>query len=137
MAPAQKTEMETVKAAIDAWITSVEGKDIELLPKVVAHDPDLVWIGTDAGDWIGGYEALEKVMQAQNAALEEIHITVSDETIHIAPNERFAWATNRWIFKATMGDQEIELPLRCTWIVEKREAGWVLVHFHKSVGVAG
>jgi hypothetical protein len=25
--------------------------------------------------------------------------------------------------------------LRCTWVVEKRRSGWVIVHFHKSMGV--
>ena len=49
---------------------------------------------------------------------------------------QFAWATSRWVFRAAMDDQEIELPLRCTWILEKREQGWILVHFYKSVGMA-
>jgi hypothetical protein len=34
-----------------------------------------------------------------------------------------------------MREQALELPVRCTWILEKREAGWVIVHFHKSVGM--
>ena len=44
---------------------------------------------------------------------------------------------NRWVFKARMAGEELELPLRCTWVPEKRDAGWVLVHSHKSLGVAG
>ena len=51
--------------------------------------------------------------------------------------QRFAWATNRWNFIARLGDQVIELPLRCTCVLEKREAGWVIARFHKSVGMAG
>jgi len=76
-------------------------------------------------------------MRAQNAALDDIRITVSDETIHVSSDRQFAWATNRWKFAAKMGDQAIELPLRCTWVLEKREAGWVIAHFHKSVGMSG
>ena len=62
--------------------------------------------------------------------------TVSDITVNVSSGGRFAWATSLWDFKATMGGQAIALPVRCTWILEKREIGWVVVHFHKSVGTA-
>ncbi|HCC78020.1 MAG TPA: hypothetical protein DEP80_00225 [Anaerolineae bacterium] len=32
---------------------------------------------------------------------------------------------------------ENETPVRCTWILEKQKAGWIIVHFHKSAGVTG
>lgn len=129
-------EREAIRSAMQAWIASVEGKDMKLLPAIVTHDPDIVWIGSSVNDWIVGWEGLNLAMQAQNAALDDIRISVSEETLHIHPEARFAWATNRWVFKAMAGGQQIELPLRCTWILEKREAGWVIVHFHKSAGMA-
>jgi ketosteroid isomerase-like protein len=131
-----QNEQQAVKQALNAWITSVEGQDMNLLPTTVAHDPDIVWIGTSVNDWIVGWDGLNQAMQAQNAALDGISISTSDETLHVHPEARFAWATNRWVFKATMSGQQVELPLRCTWVLEKREAGWVIVHFHKSVGMA-
>ena len=128
--------VQAVKAAIDAWIRSVEGGTLDLLPTVVARDPDLVWIGSEETDWVVGYDAVKEVMRAQNEALQEIKISVSEETIHVSPSEDLAWATNRWVFRAKMGGQEVEFPLRCTWVVQKRDAGWVLVHFHKSMAMA-
>ena len=129
-------EKDAVKAALEDWITAVESKDMTLLSGTVAHDFDLVWIGVGANDWLVGWTALEQAMQAQNAALDDIHIMVSDETIHFSQDERLAWATSRWVFAAQMGDQPFQMPLRCTWILERREAGWVIVHFHKSVGMS-
>jgi ketosteroid isomerase-like protein len=131
------TEKAAVKTALGNWIASVERKDMGLLPRTVVHDPDAVWIGAGAEEFLAGWEALEQAMQAQNAALTDIHVTASDETLHISPEGRFAWATNRWTFTARLGDQAIELPLRCTWVLEKREAGWVIAHFHKSAGMSG
>ena len=125
-------ERTAIKAGIDAWISAVESKDNALLPRVVAQDADLVWIGAGAGEWLAGYEALEQAMQAQNAALDDIHIEVSAETIHVSAEADMAWATNQWIFNARMGDQALALPLRCTWVLEKRQGRWVIVHFHKS-----
>ena len=128
--------VQAVKAAIDAWIRSVEGGTLDLLPAVVAQDPDLVWIGGGEADWLVGYDALKQAMRAQNEALQEIKISVSDETIHVSLSEDLAWATNRWVFRAKMAGQEVAFPLRCTWVLQKRDTGWVLVHWHKSLAMA-
>ena len=129
-----ESERALVKAALDAFVRAVERHDLDGLPDVVAQDPDLVWIGTGADEWIVGYEALQGVLQVQNQSLEYIRIAVSEETIHLSPDGQAAWATNRWVFRARMGGEELVLPLRCTWVAEKRDGGWVLVHSHKSVG---
>jgi uncharacterized protein (TIGR02246 family) len=130
-------ERVAIKAGINAWIEAVESKEIARLPRVVTQDADSVWIGVGAGDWLTGYEALEQGMQAQNAALDDIHIEVSAETIHFSPEADIAWATNQWVFNARMGDQPLAMNLRCTWVLEKREGRWVIVHFHKSAGMPG
>ena len=132
-----ESERALVKATLDAFVRAVERHDLDGLPVVVAQDPDLVWIGTGEDEWIVGYEALKEVLRVQNEALDYIRISVSEETIHLSPSEQVAWATDRWVFRARMGGEELEVALRCTWVAEKRDAGWVLVHSHKSVGVAG
>jgi ketosteroid isomerase-like protein len=128
-------ERTAIKAGIDAWITAVEGRDNAQLPQVVTQDASSVWIGPNAAEWLPGYAALEQAMQAQNAALEDIRIEVSEETIHVSPQADMAWATNQWIFNARMGDQSFAAPLRCTWILEKQQDRWIIVHFHKSAAL--
>jgi ketosteroid isomerase-like protein len=132
-----EAEKAAVRSVLDSYVTSIENADMELYGKVVAHDPDMVNIGAFAGMRIVGWDALEEVMQAQNAALAGTKITASDVTIKVSPEGQFAWATSLWDLRARMGEQAIELPVRCTWILERRGPGWVIVHFHKSVGMAG
>jgi ketosteroid isomerase-like protein len=86
-------ERSAIKAGINAWITAVEGRDIRQLPEVITQDVSAVWVGAGAGDWLVGYEALEQAMQAQNEALDNIHILASNETIHISSAGDMAWAT--------------------------------------------
>ena len=131
-----EAEKAKVKEVLDGYVTSIENEDMALYAKVMAHDEDMVNFGSGAADRIVGWKALEKVILDQNAALSGTKITASDVTISISPDGKFAWATSLWNFKAMMGEQGIELPVRCTWILEKREAGWVIVHFHKSVGMS-
>jgi ketosteroid isomerase-like protein len=135
--PSTESERASVKATLDAFVRAVERHDLDGLPGVVAQDPDLVWIGTGQDEWIVGFDAVKEVLRAQNEALDYIRISVSEETIHLAPSQQVAWATNRWVFRARRGGEELEVPLRCTWVAEKRDTGWVLVHSHKSLGVAG
>jgi ketosteroid isomerase-like protein len=127
-------ETAAIKSVLGDYITAVENADLGLYGKIVSHDPEAVNFGTDASDRIVGWDALRKVMEAQFAALKETRITASDVTVNIAPGGRFAWATSLWDFKAKMGEQEVALPVRCTWVLEKAESRWVIVHFHKSVG---
>jgi ketosteroid isomerase-like protein len=137
----QKTDIQAEKTAIktvlDNYITSIENEDMVLYAKIIAHDTDMVNFGTGARDHIIGWNALSEAIKAQNAALSGTKITQSNVKINISPDGRFAWATSLWVFKATMAGQSIELPVRCTWILEKDLTDWVIVHFHKSVGMSG
>jgi hypothetical protein len=123
-----------IQAVLDNYITSIENEDMELYSKIFVHDPDMVNFGTAVTERIVGWEALEKVIEAQNAALSETKITQSDVTIDLSPEGRFAWATSLWNFKAKMDTLTLDLPVRCTWILEKINKDWEIVHFHKSVG---
>jgi len=129
-------EKSAIKAVLDTYIRSIENEDIELYARIFVHDSDMVNFGSAATQRIVGWDALRKVIDAQNALLSGTKIPQSDVSINVSPEGRFAWATSLWNFKATIGAQAIELPVRCTWILEKRDKDWKIVHFHKSVGTA-
>jgi uncharacterized protein (TIGR02246 family) len=129
-------EKSAIKAVLDTYVRSIENEDIELYARIFEHDSDMVNFGSAATQRIVGWDALRKVIDAQNPLLSGTKITQSDVSTNVSPEGRFAWATSMWNFKATIGAQAIELPVRCTWILEKRDKDWKIVHFHKSVGTA-
>jgi hypothetical protein len=129
-----QSERSAIKSVLGRYVKAVENENIELYGSVVNHDSDMVNFGTDASERIVGWDALKKAMESQFATLKGARISVSDITVSIAPGGRVAWATSLWDFRAKMGDQTIALPVRCTWVLEKRKTHWVIVHFHKSVG---
>jgi len=131
-----EVDRSAIKAVLDSYILSIENEDIELYGKIFVHDPDMVNFGTGANERIVGWETLKKAIEDQNAALSETKITQSDVTINISSDRQFAWATSLWNFKATMETQVMQLPIRCSWILEKQDNEWKIVHFHKSVGAA-
>jgi ketosteroid isomerase-like protein len=55
--------------------------------------------------------------------------------IHVSEDGKLGWATCLWDLTAKMGEPPLSLPVRCTWVLEKRKGEWVIVHFHKSVAM--
>jgi ketosteroid isomerase-like protein len=129
-------EKSAIKTVLDNYIISIENEDIDMYGKIFVHDPEMVNFGTGANERIVGWDTLKKVIEAQNSALSETKIIQSDVTINVSPDGEFAWATSLWDFKSTMDAQVMQLPVRCSWILEKRVNDWKIVHFHKSVGAA-
>ena len=128
----QETERATIKSVLDSYITSIETENIDLYAKILSHDQDMTNFGTSEPP-IVGWDSLKKIIEDQNAALSQTKIVASDLAIHISKEGDFAWATNLWDFGAMMGEQAIQIPVRCSWVLEKRDGQWVITHFHKSV----
>ena len=132
--PSTVAAKRSIRSVLDNYVRAVETGDLGLYGRVVDHNASMVNFGTDASERIVGWNALKKAMQSQFSMLKGTRIAVSDATVTVAPEGRSAWATSMWAFKATMGTQALELPVRCSWVLEKRDGRWLIVHFHKSVG---
>ena len=135
-APVVDIEAETaaVKTLLEEYVKSIETEDMEAYAKLVTHDTAVVNFG-GFGKPIVGWDALKIVMEGQNEMLSDTKIEVSNMQIHISADGKFAWATCLWDLKAMMAENAVELPIRCTWVLEKHDASWMIVHFHKSMPV--
>jgi ketosteroid isomerase-like protein len=127
-------EAAAVAEAIHRYIEAVEERDLAKYATVVAHDDDLAWSGSMPGQIVGWGE-VEDVIRGMFDALSDIQITQTDLRTHFSSDRSLAWATCLWDFRARMGDQPVIEPTRCTWVLERCDADWVIVHWHKSVGV--
>lgn len=127
-------EKALIQSVLDNYVTSVETEDLALYANCVAQDAEMVTFGS-MGEPIVGWEALKKVIEGQNAALSDTKISVADPRIHISEDGKLGWATCLWTFTAKMGEAPLSLPVRCTWVLEKRQGTWTIVHFHKSVAM--
>ena len=132
--PSVDIEAETVavETVLDDYVRSVETENMEAYAKLVVHDSAMINFG-GFGKPIIGWDALKKVMEGQNEMLSETKIEVSGLRISVFDDGKLAWATCMWGLKAMMAENQVELPIRCTWVLEKREAGWIILHFHKSM----
>jgi ketosteroid isomerase-like protein len=132
---ATEVEAAPVAETIRRYIEAVETEDLAKYAELVAHDDGLTWYGSMPGQIVGWGE-LESDIRGMFEGLSDFKITQTDLCVHFSPFRQVAWATCLWDFRAKSGDQEVVEPTRCTWVLERREGNWVIVHFHKSVGVA-
>ena len=127
-------EKALIKSVLDNYVASIEKEDMVLYAKCVAQDSDMVNFGA-MGEPIIGWEALKKVIKGQNTALSDTKISVADTKIHVSEDGKLGWATCLWDLTAKMAENPMSLAVRCTWVLEKRQGVWSIVHFHKSVAM--
>ncbi len=119
---------------LNDYVVSIETGDTNMYADLVTHDTGMINFGA-FGEPIHGWNELQQVIADQNATLDSIVIIVSDQRVHIASCGDIAWATSLWDFRAAAGGERVELPVRCTWVLQKSNDRWRIHHFHKSVAV--
>jgi ketosteroid isomerase-like protein len=139
----QKVDLEAekakVKAVIDQNLQMLVTEDMELMSKIYAHDDDMVFIGTDAAEYMVGWEAIKETLQKEFAGSETKKVSVRDEVIKVHDSGKVAWFSGilDWDVIAADG-QAVKLEgVRATSVFEKRNGNWVFVQAHLSVPVSG
>jgi len=131
-------EKAAVKTVLDKVVELSEKGDIKLAEKIFAKDTDMIHFGTDAAERLVGYEAAIKSLEQQNAALEEIKITVRDQEIRVHKSGTVAWYSEIIDFKGKAQGQPFAIAgMRQTGILDKRDGNWVIVQTHSSIPVSG
>ena len=130
-------EKASIKKTLDNYVKSIVDEDMNLYSEIVAHDSNMINVGGGVNlSWIDGWTQLQEVMNGQNNAFSQTGINVTKEQIFISPTGKDAWAVTLWDLKTVLSDGNTYLlPLRCTWILQKRDNKWIIVSFHKSFGV--
>ncbi|MBW1887192.1 MAG: nuclear transport factor 2 family protein [Deltaproteobacteria bacterium] len=131
------SEKKAVQAVIDNYAKSWITEDIELYSSTMMPDDSLIHVGgSKALDWIEGWTELREIIVNQNQSLNDTDIDEKKSWINFSQSGKLAWAVTLWDLTTTLNDgTECLLPLRCTWILEKKDGSWIIVHFHKSIGI--
>ena len=126
-----------VKEVIDNYAKSWITEDIELYGSTMMHDESLIHVGgSQALNWIEGWTELEEIIIKQNQSFNNTDIDETKAWINFSQSGKIAWAVTLWDLTTTLNDgTQCLIPLRCTWILEKRNGSWIIVHFHKSIGI--
>ena len=138
----QRVDLESEEAAVKAVVAQLwhahEIQDLDLLSQVMAHDSDMIIIGSDAAERWVGYEPFIAAEEQMFASFDVEQLSIHDQVFRIHKSGQVAWFSAIVDGEVTVGERHQSLEgIRITGVLEKRDSGWVIVQYHSSVPVAG
>jgi len=132
---ANATTEAAVKAVLEKLAKAYAGRDLALVRAVFAPDPDLVMYGTGADEKRLGVAEVEA--QAKRDWSQSDVAAVRYRWISVSAAGPVAWAAADADFNLKAGGQEMTLPARITFVLEKRGEEWLIVQAHFSLPAGG
>ncbi len=129
-----ESEKVKVQLILNQYIKALTTKNMELLSEIFAQDEDIVMFDGNISERFVGWEALKGRFQEHFNSFEKLDITFKELDIKVHAFGEVAWLSS--ILDANLlnqGQQGIISGLRVTWVLEKRNQNWVIVHAHFSL----
>lgn len=124
-----------VKAVLDKLAEAYAKRDIESLRACFAPDPDVVMYGTGADEKRVGLDPIQA--QAERDWSQAESSIVKYEWVSVSAAGPVAWAATDASFNLKAGGEELTLPARITFVLEKRREQWLIVQAHFSLPAPG
>lgn len=122
-----------VKAVLEALADVYAARDSRLLRGVFAPDPDVVMV-TPGAAAVVGLAAIEAKAESDWSRSEAGSLAYGGMSISAAGP--VAWAVTDADFSVKAGGLERALPLRITFVLERRGERWLIMHAHYSLADA-
>jgi len=124
-----------VIAALKTLADAYGKRDLQALSACFASDTDVVMYGTGADEKRIGPEQIQA--QAKRDWSQSETSAMSIHWTSISAAGPVAWAAVDVVVKARVQGQDMALPLRASFVFERRKEGWLVVHAHFSVPASG
>ena len=133
-----EAEKENVQAVLNQYAEAWETLDIESFSNVFSHDDDLVIFSASPNKRYVGWEIFNEDVQKSYEEIENVEISFRDISIRVHASGTIAWLSclEDWNF-VFQGQSISDEDARVTWILEKRDGKWVIIHAHWSMPPAG
>jgi len=128
---ADATTEAAVKAVLHRLADVYVERDVSLLRAVFAPDPDIVMFSPGAKERLVGISQIEAKAGGDWSRSEAASLTFRRTSVSAAGP--VAWAAADADFTVTAGGQDTTLPVHITFVLEKREEQWLVVHAHYSL----
>ena len=112
----------------------MDTQDFELMDKLIAHDADMVHIGTDMDEIWRGWNELRKATVEQFEGLDCYKAQIRDLSVSVSSSGSVAWYSHLLDAHIKSSSQEQTWQgARFTGVLEKRDGRWVMVQTHVSI----
>lgn len=128
-----QTERE-VQATLQKFAGAYTKRDLDGFLGCFAADADVVLFGTGADEKRIGLEQIRTQVERDWAQSESAEM--SFPWISVSAAGPVAWVAGEGAFKFRIDGQEGTIPARVSFVFERREGTWLIVHSHLSAPLA-
>lgn len=129
-----ETSERAVADLIDGFFDAMDDRELEEVRRLLARDPDVVHVGTEADERWVGWEELEAATREQFAALRSFRVSPRERRVKLlGSGEAACFSQVMDLRTESEGGSTTLEGARLTGVAERRERGWVLVQTHLSV----
>ena len=129
-----KTEAD-IKKVIAAISEHYEKRNLKELMACFGTDPDVMVFGTGVDEKPVGPTAVETQVQRDWAQTDAIAIKLFNPAV--SADGDVAWVSSDGAFEITAGGQDMTLPARATYVLQRKNGAWRAVQAHYSLPAAG
>ena len=104
-------------------------RDVSQVLDLFTPDPDIVFIGSEAGETATGPTQLRTLLEALFARPETYQWRWGQ--LHVRVIGQVAWLTTEATLRV-QGRERLELPYRITLVLQRRGNAWLIIHYHGS-----
>jgi uncharacterized protein (TIGR02246 family) len=104
-------------------------RDVTQVLDLFTPDPEVVFIGSEAGETAVGPTQLRTLLEALFARREIYQWSWGQ--LHVRETGQFAWLTTETTLQV-QGRERLELPYRITMVLQRRGDAWLIIHYHGS-----
>ncbi|SMO47305.1 nuclear transport factor 2 family protein [Fodinibius sediminis] len=132
--PAISKMKNEIRATIEQFFTALDKQEFKLMNNIIAHDTEMVHIGTDRDEIWKGWQVLRTATVEQFKELEYYDADIKNLQINLSDTGQVAWYAHLLDARIKSNGREHRwLDARFTGVLEKRNGQWVLVQTHVSL----
>jgi SnoaL-like protein len=121
---------EEVAGVIRAMFDAMGSGGGAAFDELLARDPGVLFLGTDAAEWWEGYETVSRVAGQQLEEMQSIDVTLSEASGYAEGD--VGWGSARVTYAMPGGGGN---EIRFTGVFRREDGRWRLVQGHSSIGV--
>ena len=126
-------EKDKVKQVLYKYSEAWHSKNIDLFSRLFSNDADMIIFDGNSPERFVGWIAWKERLQKHFSLFENVDISYEDVDIKVSNSGEFSWlsciANTKYTYDGKPG---IMSGLRITWVLEKRNKNWRIVHAHYS-----
>lgn len=130
----KKGEAEAVKSVLKSYVQAWNSLDADMYMLNFARDEKLLIFNSNPAVTYQGWEKMNQLVHQAFKENRKAEVKFRDAQVRVFPSKKAAWLTCYLDGHFEAGDKVTAIKgIRTTWILEKREGQWRIVHAHWSL----